>query len=485
MGRRNGVTGSASVDHRCRPGGLWAGAQPSPLAGAARPAVAQEQETPAPEPTESTEPAEAPASVESEPAEPEISAEQAPAEEAVEPEIDDEDAAIEVTIGGDDDSDDDQRSSRRSRRRGIDKDTQVHFMSDLEIDEDEVAREAVVLMGSLHVKGKVLGDAVSFMGPAFIDGEVTGTVTAVFDSVYLGPNSEVLGEVVSVGGTVEVDPGARILGEVTEIDFGPAIHFSQPWYVDSDWGFWNGAPLGIAWSIFWTIFRWVVLILVTSFIFLVARDAVERTSSAVAAEPWKAGLLGLATWLLFFPLMVVATIVLALSIIGIPLLIIVWPLGMFVLMIACLLGYTSSAYAVGGWLGRRFGWSAGPYMMLLIGVVAIQSLSLIAEMFGNLGGFFWFFAFMFGLAGWMVRFSAWTAGLGAVIMVYAERRRSGGTQHDPPPAAPDPAPEAAVIAPPVSSPEPGSVREPVVDPAPEDGAATEGGTTREGEPPAS
>ncbi len=408
--------------------------------------IAQEQETPPPEP-ETTEAApeadEAPEAVESALEEADLEVPEADEDaideeaiEAAEAEADDDDS-VTVTIGVEDDE---GRRSRRSRRTTIDKDTQVHFMSDLEIDDDEVAREAVVVMGSLHVKGKVLGDTVSVIGATYIDGEVTGTVTAVLDSVYLGPNSEVLGDVVSVGGSVEIEPGARVLGEVSEVDFGPALHFSQPWYYDHDWDFWDGAPLGLAWSVFWTVFRWIVLILITSFIFLVARQAVEQTASAVSAEPWKAGFLGLATWLLFFPLMVVATIVLLLSIIGIPLLIIVWPLGLFVLMIACLLGYTSSAFAVGSWLGRRFDWSLSPYLALMIGVVAIQGLSLVGEMFGSLGGFFWFFALMFGLAGWAVRFSAWTAGLGAVIMVYAERRRGGAT---PPPAvesSPPPAP---------------------------------------------
>ena len=401
---------------------LWA----PPVAGSEQPVAGQEQE-PRPESGEVA---------------PESESTPEGAEVEVAPEA--EDSAAEQA---------ERRRHRRSRHR-VDKDTQVHVMSDLEIEEDEVAREAVVVMGTLRVSGKVLGDAVSILGPAYIDGEVTGGVTSVGDDIYLGSHAEVLGDVISVGGRVEREPGARVLGEVSEIDIGPTLHLSRfpfNWNFDGP-RFWNVAPLGLAWSVFWTVFRWVLLILVTSFVFLVARGAVESTAEAVSAEPWKAGLLGLATWLLFFPLMVVGTIVLALSIIGIPLLIIAWPLGLFALMIACLVGYTAAAYALGGWLRQRFGWTGGsPYLALLLGVVSIQLLSLLAEILGSLGGVLWFFALMFGLAGWLVRFSVWTVGLGATMMAFAERRRLGKQSPPPPAASPaptslaSPAPEAPAL----------------------------------------
>jgi hypothetical protein len=432
------------------------------------PASPAPQEEPAPAPPERPEPpgeVTPGESAQQEPAEdPQEESLEEPLEEpAEEPDGESMEAPGEAASEGitDDEEDDLRERRRRARRQRVDKDTQVHFLSDLEIEENEVAREAVVLIGSLHVNGKVLGDAVSIIGPTYIDGEVTGNVTAVLDSVYLGPEAEVLGDVVSVGGRVEREPGARVLGEVSEVDFGPALHFSDvPWDWDEGWSFWSGGPFGLAWGAFWIVFRWVVLILVCTLVFLVARPTVEKTAAAAASEPWKAGLLGLATWLLFFPLMVVVTIVLALSIIGIPLLIIVWPLGLFALLIACLLGYTSVAYAVGGWLGRRFGWSISPWVALLIGIVAIQSLSLVARLFGSLGGLFWFFAVMFGLAGWLIRFAAWTAGVGAAILVIAEGRRAGSLPPETQPTAPGAtgSPLPALEPGPPPSPDPGASR---------------------------
>jgi cytoskeletal protein CcmA (bactofilin family) len=332
----------------------------------------------------------------------------------------------------------DEKYRERSRRRSVQKDTQVIVGRDLDIDEDEVVRDAVVIMGELEIDGKVRGDATAILGPVYVNGEVTGTVTAVGADVFLGPDAEIMGDVISVGGSVELEPGARVFGEVDEIDIGPALHFSDmPWSWQHSGPFWDDWQYGMAWEAFWTVFKWVLLLLVTSFIFLVAREPVERVSRSLSAEPWKAGLLGLATLMRVLPLVVVATIVLALSIIGIPLLILIWPFGLFALMIACLLGFTATAYTVGSWLADKFGWSS-PYLALLVGIVSIQALSLVANFFGAISGFFYFFALMVGLAGWFVRFVAWTTGLGAVLLAYTEGRRSGG-QPDPSVAVSQPA----------------------------------------------
>lgn len=354
----------------------------------------------------------------------------------------------------------DDKYRDRSRRRSVQKDTQVIVGRDLDIDEDEVVRDAVVIMGELEIEGKVRGDATAILGRVYVNGEVSGTVTAVGNDIFLGSDADVMGDVISVGGSVELEPGARVLGEIDEIDIGPALHFSDmPWSWQHSGPFWDDWQYGMAWEAFWTVFRWVLLLLVTSFIFLVAREPVEKVSRSLTAEPWKAGLLGLATLMLFLPLMVVATIVLALSIIGIPLLILIWPFGLFALMIACLLGFTATAYTVGGWLSRKFGWES-PYLALLVGIVSIQALSLVANFFGAISGFFYFFALMVGLAGWFVRFVAWTTGLGAVLLAYTEGRRSGG-QPDPqlaasqPSAPPEPpASSPAASAPPEVSPPP-------------------------------
>ena len=279
------------------------------------------------------------------------------------------------------------------------------------------------------MRGKVIGDAVCILGPVTIEGEVTGEVVAVGGSVYLGPEAEVMGDVMSIGGSVERESGSRVLGQISEIDIGPAIAWPDLpmfWNLDGP-GMFELWHLGAVGHLVLTMFKWVLLVLLTSLIFLLAREPVERISRQIRGEFWKSSLLGLVA-IVFFPfLFVMVIVVLAITIIGIPLLIVVIPLGVVLLILALLLGYTSAAYTTGNWLGRRFGWSLdSPYLALLLGVVAIQMLSLVAKLLSTLGGYVWFFAVMFGLAGWFVRFVAWTTGFGAALLTQLGRRDRGG-----------------------------------------------------------
>lgn len=353
------------------------------------------------------------------------------------------------------------------RRYPITKDTQVHFMSDLVIAEGEAAREAVAILGDVEVRGVVWGDAVAVMGSVTVSGEVVGTVTAIGDDVRLEAGSKITGDVISVGGRVEQHPDARVLGDISEVDLGPAMRVSGApfeWRYDEPhiWDMWR---LGVAWELFWTLTKWILLLLITSFILLVARRPVERVRRVVEQEFWKAGLIGLATWLLLFPVLLVATIILAISIIGIPLLLILWPLAIFVLLVACFVGYTATAWALGGWLGRRFGRPlTNPYLALLLGVVVIQLLSFVAELLGGMGGPMWFFVLMFGLTGWFVRFVAWTVGLGGAMLAFAERG------HHTPPPTPPPTPSpgwgagpGGEVSPPGDAPVPETSPEPPTD----------------------
>jgi hypothetical protein len=383
-----------------------------------------------------------------EPVEPEAIEEVAPEAEV------EESSAVEVVVSDDDDDNDTLTfsisDSRGRGRRSITKDTQVHFGSDLEVEEDEVARDAIVLGGALRVDGKVIGDAVAILGSVTINGEVTGEVAAVGASVYLGENADVTGDIVSIGGRVERHPNARVLGQITEVDFGPAMNWSDlPMFWTRDAGeFWNFWNLGVGWNLFWTSFKWIMMILLVSLIFLIAREPVERTSRQLRTEPWKSSLLGLVA-LVFFPFVFVTVcVILAITIVGIPLLIVVVPFVILLLFFALMLGYTSAAYSVGSWMMRRFGWGTNsPYVALMLGVVAIQMLSLIARLVGSAGGPLWFFALIFGLAGWFVRFVAWTSGFGAALLTQLGRLDPIGEAVAAPAAPAPPAAPAAPAAP--------------------------------------
>ncbi|HEX5745486.1 MAG TPA: hypothetical protein VFZ09_04525 [Archangium sp.] len=82
----------------------------------------------------------------------------------------------------------------------------------IEVKEGEAVDSAVVYGGNLTVKGHVDDDAVVFGGNLDIDGQVDGDAHAFGGNVVLGPNAVVKGDVSSFGGAVVKQDGARVEG---------------------------------------------------------------------------------------------------------------------------------------------------------------------------------------------------------------------------------------------------------------------------------
>lgn len=309
---------------------------------------------------------------------------------------------------------------KRLRRSG---DSEVAFAGSITVDEDEVTDDVFVFGGVLKVDGRVEGDATVFGGSATISGEVTGDVTAIGGPVRLEDGAHVHGEVVSVGGQVYRDAGARVDGDVeqvpfrTDMRFGPGAWWARGWDDDHDheydfdwnpWGWWTGMGWRLVKLLFFIGLAWLAL--------LVARRPIERMERRVAREPWKTGLVGLLAQVLFFPMLIMVIVFLAISIIGIPLILVVL-LSLPVLVLIAWLGYVAVAGRLGSWMIRRFGWKVdSPFWVVLIGLVLVCSLSLI----GNLLNFgvapMRFVAGMFLFFGAVVSWATWTIGFGAVVL---------------------------------------------------------------------
>ena len=97
----------------------------------------------------------------------------------------------------------------------------------------------------------------------------------------------------------------------------------------------------------------MLLALLTCLILLVARPTVDRLDARVVAEPWKAGLVGLLSQIFFLPLLLVATLVLIISIVGCAI-ILLYPFLFLGLIVAALVGFTAVAYRVGRLFESRF-----------------------------------------------------------------------------------------------------------------------------------
>jgi hypothetical protein len=262
---------------------------------------------------------------------------------------------------------------------------------------------------------EVTGQVVAVLGSVRIDGEVGDQVVAVLGSVELGPRAVVRGDVVTVGGRLRRAPGAQISGAVTEVslkDVGARINV--PWL--DRWGpvylFDGFGPVA---RLIGTTFRVVLLALVACLALVLARREVEGSAQRVTDDPVQTTVVGLVAWVLLAPLFFLTAIVLAISLIGIPLLLLL-PFAVVVLLVMAVVGFTGTAYAIGQWARRRFGIATvSAFADICLGILIIV-LPLLAGRVVALGG--WGFSpvvFMLVATGLAVEFLAWASGFGAVL----------------------------------------------------------------------
>jgi hypothetical protein len=287
-------------------------------------------------------------------------------------------------------------SPRRTRRSSGDL---VRVFGDAVVDEGEEVR----------------GQVVAVMGSVRINGEVRDQVVAVLGSVDLGPRAVVHGDVVTVGGQLRRAPGSQINGAVTEVplrDVGARIN--APWL--DRWGpLYGSGGFGRVTRLIGTTFRFVLLALAGCLALVVARRAVEESAQRVTDDPVKTTLVGLAAWVLFVPMFVLTAIVLAISLIGIPLLVLL-PFAVVVLLVMAVVGFSGTAYAVGQWARRRLGIATvSGYADICLGILIILLPLLLGRVVALGGRPLGPVVFLLVATGLAVEFLAWASGFGAVI----------------------------------------------------------------------
>ena len=215
-------------------------------------------------------------------------------------------------------------------------------------------REDIVRIGgsvSVDSDEYVRGDVVVIGGSATINGEVNGEIVVVGGSARFGPQADVRGDITVVGGGLSRDSGAVIRGAIHEIGFGDiSWRGGGDWGRDANWGWMNGIyPVA---RLTGTLVRITLLVLLTTLVLFVAKVPVEEIADRVAADPVKSWFVGFLAEMLFIPVLIMAAVVLAISIIGIPLLVLL-PVAVVALLVVMLVGFTAVAYHIGRLLQDR------------------------------------------------------------------------------------------------------------------------------------
>ena len=302
------------------------------------------------------------------------------------------------------------RAEARAERRGSRNGDRVRIGGGVTVNEGEV----------------VSGDVVAIGGHVRVDGEVQGDVVSVGGGVTLGPHAVVEKNVVVVGGKLTRDAGARVGGEVQEVDvfdFG-ALHWPGAAH-----GVLSGRGVGAGFSLIATLTRVGVLCLLAAVVVLIGRRWVEQVGPRAFAEPLKAGAIGLLSQVLFLPLLIVTILVCVVTIVGIPLLLLV-PFVILALLCVGLVGFTAVAHEVGTRVNARFGWTRGPYVTTVAGILVVLTPIVLARIL-RLGGFMISpLATLLVVVGTILEYLAWTVWFGAVALT--RFRRTPPMSHDSP-----------------------------------------------------
>jgi hypothetical protein len=307
--------------------------------------------------------------------------------------------------------------ARTYRRSGA----RLAFGKDVMVAEDEEVTDSVVALG----------------GRIRVAGRVRDEIVAVGGDVELLPTADVRGDITAVGGRVTIAPGARHTGR---------IHHP----ITADWPEWSWPLFG--WSrldlstsrwltLAGTLTRVGLLAAAVSLVVLLGRTRVGRIEAAASAAPLKAGAIGFGLQVLFVPVLVLVSLVLAITIVGLPFVAVVIPLALVTMFLAMLLGFTSLAHALGGWTARRLGWDATPAVWVaVLGVLLIVLPTVLSRLVGVAPEALRAGAVALLVIGTAVEYVAWTVGLGAAAMTGLGRWATA-----PPPIPPPVGAEPAVL----------------------------------------
>ena len=280
--------------------------------------------------------------------------------------------------------------------------------------------QAIVEFGNVYIEydDEIDGDVVTIKGNVTVDGIVYGNIVSP-KTVFLGPEAIVTGDIIAK--RLEKDPDAEFHGRHILFSFGS---FPFPYDIGV------GLP-GLGSWIIVTIF----MLIFTSIFMIVFQRPVKRIQYHIATGFFKNLAVGLVLILAILPVFVL----LCITIVGIPVAIIVYPIA---LLGAFILGHIGAAYYVGKALSRLIGSLRfdSTFATTIVGVSALMASWIVSGFFVAVGSeAFAIFFFVFGIITLAVTA---TAGLGAVWF-----SRFGTRPRDVDPSVPDMPSQAEVSAP--------------------------------------
>ena len=185
-------------------------------------------------------------------------------------------------------------------------------------------------------QGLMFKDLVAFKGNVNVKGDVGGDVVAVLGNVHLFPTARVSGDIVSIGGKITRDEGSKVKGEITEIVIGKGGEKMAEAYAPLVVG------MGVGGLLLLKALAFLGFIGLSMIIVSFMTGKIGAMSSKIEKEWLKTLLWGILGFVLIGPI----AVLLAITVIGIPLIVV----EMILVSIAMLTGYI----AVSQLIGKKF-----------------------------------------------------------------------------------------------------------------------------------
>jgi hypothetical protein len=278
----------------------------------------------------------------------------------------------------------------------------ILVLKDYHLGAGETARGPIVVVG----------------GSARIDGHADDDVVVLGGRVRVGPQAVIDGEVVTVGGEAIVDPNARVAHGVD----ATVIRFPD---IDGEWH-----PLSRNWvaglALAGTILRLLFVFVLASVLTLVAPGWVRHISWRAGEGVASSAAIGIVCQVAFLPVLLLLIAVLAVSIVGIPL-IGAMPFLIGAAGMAGVAGFTAVSARIGARLrGTTVEASNALWIDALIGMAVVSALTVFTSVaaFGAMwdGPLSW----SMGAAGLLIEYVVWTVGIGAACATVLARWNGPG-----------------------------------------------------------
>ncbi len=270
---------------------------------------------------------------------------------------------------------------------------------------------------------RIRGSVVSIGGRTIVSGHVEGDAVAIGGDVILRSGAVVEGDAVSVGGRVRRESGVRVMGEQVSVTIPSPFSFSHDFDYDdyNDWSF--GAI-----SMGFTLGYLLIGLLLTYLLYAIASHRLDVVSRRVDAEPGQSFLVGILGSLGAPVAMILATVLLTITIIGLLLV----PVLLFVWWLLGFAGFAAVALAVGRRLGHlrdgaaSLGRSRSPYFYILLGFLALHGFWILSSVFDLFGSALGVLSLICSILGAIVLTFANTLGFGAVLLCRFGTQLPGG-----------------------------------------------------------